>query len=99
MCFLIDGGTADPAVWKDWIKAIDNKEKLSKQESFEGMIKFLDMYRSFALSNDIDHVIKIIRSAKNCDDTSVPMVQQWNTFLQEALNESEGTREYLKLVK
>lgn len=99
MLFFVDGSTADPAVWRDWLKAINKKSTLTKQEAFDGMIRFLEIYRDLISSADTTILINKLRSAKNCNDISVPIVKQWNLFLKEVLREPEGSREYLKLAK
>jgi len=99
MSFLEDNTTSDTAVWHDWLKTINKNEKLTKQDAFEGMINFLEIYRGFALSDDVDKIIEKLRSAKNCDDTTIPLVRQWELSLKEALDEPEGTREYMVLTK
>jgi len=52
MLFLGDGSTVGPAVWSDWMDAIENKEFLNKQEAFDGMINFLDIDLSFWKNGD-----------------------------------------------
>ena len=95
MVFLADGNTADPALWEDWTDAIGDKKKLTKQEAFDGMIKFLDIYRSLGEEGDVTILIDKLNEAKDCDDISVPIVKQWNLYVKEVLSEPEGTREYL----
>ena len=99
MFFFADGSTADPAIWSDWLKAINNKKKLTKQEAFDGMIRFLEIYRDLISSADTTKLINLIRSAKNCNDTTIPIVKQWNLLLKKVLQEPEASREYLQLTK
>ena len=99
MCFISDGSTADSAMWEDWLEAINNKNTLTKQEAFDGMIYFLQTYRNLTSSLDTAKLIDQIQSAKNCNDTTIPIVKQWNLYLKETLQEPEGTKEYLKLTK
>ena len=95
MCFVADGRTADPAIWGDWIDAIHDKKILTKQEAFDGMIKFLEIYNDYA---DVKVLIDKLHLAKDCNDINIPIVKQWNLYLKEALNEPEGSREYLKFI-
>lgn len=95
MLFFPGGGTADPAIWHDWLDAIKNKKLLSKQEAFDAMIKFLDIYRKLGESGDITSLINKLNTAKNCNDKKVPLIKQWNFYLKKVLNEPEDTREYL----
>jgi hypothetical protein len=95
MCFVADGRTADPAIWGEWIKSIFDKKTLTKQEAFDGMIRFLEIYNDYA---DVKVLIDKMRLAKDCNDINVPIVKQWNLYLKEALNEPEGSREYLKFI-
>jgi len=99
MCFMSDGCTADTAIWEDWLEAIYEKETLTKQEAFDGMIRFLEIYRNLTSSADITKLINLIQSAKNCNNTTVPIVKQWNLLLKEVLQEPEDSREYLQLTK
>jgi len=99
MLFLVDGDTADPAIWDDWIEAINDKKILTKQESFDGMIRFFEIYYELVPYTYLKLLIDEMRSAKDCSDTSVPMVKQWSLHLKEALQEPEGSREYLRLTK
>ncbi len=94
MQFLSDDITIDPAIWKDWIDSIENKSILTKQEAFDGMIKFLEIYYGFTSSTDTKLLIDEMRSAKNCDDMQVAAVKQWSFSLDEALSEPEGSRQY-----
>jgi len=95
MLFWGDGSTADPAIWYDWEKAIQNKKSLSKQEAFDGMIKFLDIYRSLGESGAITVLINKLDTAKDSDNFSNSLVKDWSSSLKEAVSEPEGTREYL----
>jgi len=96
MCFLPDGITADPAIWKDWIEeAIENKKILTKQEAFNGMIRFLEIYRNQISPTDTILLTDEMRLAKDCNDLEIPIVKKWNFYLKEAVSEPEGTREYL----
>jgi len=95
MLFLPDNNTVDSAIWEDWIDAIENKKLLSKQEAFNGMIKFLEIYRSLGELGDVTVLIDKLNMAKNANDVSVPLIKKWNLFLQEVLSQPEGTREYL----
>ena len=98
MCFLADGSTADPAIWGDWIKSIFDKKTLTKQEAFDGMIKFFEIYHDLTSSAEAKVLIDKLHLAKDCNDMNVPIVKQWNLYLKEALNEPEGSREYLKFI-
>ena len=95
MCFLADGDTVDSAIWAEWIKSIFDKKTLTKQEAFDGMIRFLEIYNDYA---DVKVLIDKMCLAKDCNDINVPIVKQWNLYLKEALNEPEGSREYLKFI-
>jgi len=95
MVFLADGGTADPAVWEDWLKAIENKKTLTKKEVFVAMIYFFEEYYSVGPYPYIKLIIDALYAAKDCNDVTVPLVKQWNFYLKEALSEPEGTKEYL----
>jgi len=99
MQFLPDNMTADPAIWEDWIDSIENKSILTKQEAFNGMIKFLEIYYGFTSSADAKLLIDEMHSAKSCDDMDVSIVKQWNVFLKEILSEPEDSRQYLNLIK
>ena len=96
MVFFADGCTADSAIWEDWIEAIDDKKKLSKQEAFEGMIRFFEAYHNLTSYAYAKLLANDMRSAKDCNDISVPIVKKWNLFLKEVLREPEGSREYLR---
>ena len=95
MCFFADGSTADPAIWSEWNKSIFDKKTLTKQEAFDGMIKFLEIYNDYA---DVKVLIDKLHLAKDCNDINIPIVKQWNLYLKEVLNEPEGSREYLKFI-
>ena len=99
MLFLPDNNTVDSAIWEDWIDAIENKKLLSKQEAFNGMIKFLEIYRSLGELGDVTALIDKLNMAKNADDVSVPLIKKWNLYVKKVLSEPEGTREYLRLTK
>ena len=99
MCFIVDSSTFDLAIWEDWIDAIHDKKTLTKQEAFDGMIRFFEIYHDLTSSAELKVLIDEIRLAKDCNDINVPIVKQWNLYLKEALNEPEGSREYLKLIK
>ena len=99
MYFLDDGGTADPAIWHDWINATHDKKILTKQEAFEGMIRFFGIYNEVGPSVGSKAFMDEICLAKDCNDVRFPLVRQWNLYLKEVLSEPEGTREYLKLIK
>ena len=96
MCFLYDKSTADPAIWEDWIEITNNQKTLTKQEAFDSMIRFLEIYRDLTSSKDIKILINKLQTAKNCNDTQIPIVKQWNTHLKEVLKEPEDSREYLQ---
>jgi hypothetical protein len=98
MCFLADGDTVDSAIWEDWIDAIHDKKTLTKQEAFDGMIRFFEIYHDLTSSAEAKVLIDKLRLAKDCNDINVPIVKQWNLYLKEALNEPEGSREYLKFI-
>ena len=99
MCFLDDGGTADPAIWHDWINATHDKKILTKQEAFEGMIRFFGIYNEVGPSVGSKAFMDEICLAKDCNDVRFPLVRQWNLYLKEVLHEPEGSRRYLKLTK
>ena len=98
MCFIVDSSTADQAIWEDWIDAIHDKKILTKQEAFDGMISFLEIYYDLTTSVELKVLIDEMYLAKDCDDINVPIVKQWNLYLKEALLEPEGSREYLKFI-
>jgi len=95
MLFWDDVSTADPATWEEWIEAIEGKKTLTKQQAFDGMIKFLEIYRDQISSTDTTLLIDEIRLAKDCNDLEVPIVKKWNLYLKKALSEPDGTKEYL----
>ena len=95
MCFFPDGNTADPAIWHDWKKAIEQKKTLSAQEAFDGMINFLDIYYSFTSSEDAKSILDEMRLAESCGDAQVSIVSLWNSFFKQVLREPKGSREYL----
>ena len=99
MCFSVDGRTADPAVWEDWIEAISDKKTLTKQEAFAGMVRFFEEYHSIGPYPYTKLIIDELHSAKDCNDVSIPLVKQWNFYINEVLREPEGSREYLELTK
>ena len=98
MYFLADGGTVDPAIWGDWTDAIHDKKTLTKQEAFDGMIRFFEIYHDLTSSDEAILLIAKLRLAKDCNYINVPIVKQWNLYLKETLNEPEGSREYLKFI-
>jgi len=95
MLFWDDKSTADPAIWGEWVEAINNKKKLTKQEAFNGMIKFLEMYYMLAPYSYIKTLLDEMYSAKNCDDIQVSTVKQWNIHLKEVLLEPKDSKVYL----
>jgi len=99
MLFFVDGSTADPAIWSDWLKAINNKSTLTEQEAFDGMIRFLEIYRDLISSADTTILIDKLRSAKDCYDMQVPIVKQWNLYLKIVLQEPKDSRTYLQPTK
>ena len=99
MCFLIDGSTADPAIWHDWLDAIQNKKILTKQEAFDGMISFFEIYQDIGPSDDVKAFLDEIYLAKDCNDIRFPLIREWNLYLKEVLREPEGSRKYLTFVK
>jgi len=96
MLFLPKGETLDPEAADMWSAAIDNKLMLTKEETFDGTIRFLEAYQKKLNSDAIAQLIKMLRSAKNCDDIAIPLVKQWNICFDEALDEPAGTTEYVK---
>ena len=76
MCFFVDGSTVDPAIWEDWTDAIHDKKTLIKQEAFNGMIRFLEIYYDFTSSADAKMLIDKLRLAKDCNDINVLIVKQ-----------------------
>ena len=99
MSFLSDECTADPAIWEDWIEAIKNKKTLTKQEAFEGIIQFLEIYYSLTSSNDTKALIDELSSAKNCNDIQIPIVKKWNLYFQETMHDTNNSPRYLELTK
>ena len=81
MSFLVDGCTADPAIWGDWTDAISDKSTLTKQEAFDGMIRFLEIYHDLTSSADAKSLIDEMRSAKTFIDVSISLVQHWNLYI------------------
>jgi len=96
MFFLYDNNTADPAIWEDWIEAINDKKKLTKQEAFDGMIRFFEAYYMLVPYNYLKTLLDEMSSAKNCNDETIPIVRQWNTHLKEVLLEPKDSRTYLQ---
>ena len=99
MSFSVDGRTADSAIWEDWTDSIGDKSTLTKQEAFDGMIRFLEIYSDLTSSVDAKSLIDEMRLAKDCNDVHIPIVREWNLYLKEALREPEGSRQYLELTK
>ena len=59
---------------------------------------YVEIYNDIAPSAEAKILIDKIRLAKDCNDINVPIVEQWNLYLKEALHEPEGSREYLKFI-
>jgi len=95
MLFWNEQSTADPAIWGEWLEAINNKKKLTKEEAFDGMIKFLEIYYMLAPYSYVKTLLSNMYSAKDCNDSRIPVVKQWNTHLKEVLQEPKGSRMYL----
>lgn len=99
MLFFSDGSVADSAIWEDWIEAIRGKKILTKQEAFEGMMRFFEAYHDLTTYAYAKSLANEMRSAKNCNDTQVPIVKQWNLFAKKVLQEPENSRTYLQPAK
>jgi len=56
--FENDEGTWDPAMWYDWISAIENQRLVTPTQGFKGMFNFLKTYYERTLSAFSD--IKVI---------------------------------------
>lgn len=77
MQLLDDGSTFDAAIWNEWLKSVNNKNKLNILDALSAMQKFLKIYCNYVDSLDIKNLLKII------DDPIV--LQQWHDSVKKSL--------------
>ena len=113
MQFLEDEETADPAYWSDWKKIIGVRQQLSPLEAYNAMIDFLKINLVMASNanplplhklSGIDKELQLARQFFLDIQSKQGEIKQhlWNIWMkcvEEALNEPEGTRQYLELIK
>ncbi len=98
MSFLEDDCTVDAGAWSVWIRSIQNKPFVTKQEAFEGMIKYLENYQKNTSSQDVKDLIDAMVYSYKIS-LSMSYKKMWELFVDIALHESERARYYLKLTK
>ncbi len=99
MSFLEDNSTADEAIWDDWIDAIGSDKPVTALDAYQSMIKFLNYYRENTSAKDIIYLLNRMYLSESNESEDPTMWKLWIQYVTEALNESEGSRYYLKLTK
>lgn len=89
MSTLCDGGTADPAIWSDWIKSVKHlfepseniKQKipftLTVQQAFTAARYFLNSFATLTSSEDIG---KIVKGMQIQTDGKIADQKMWDEF-------------------
>jgi hypothetical protein len=113
MQFLKDGSTADPAYWSDWEKITSVRKELNALETYNAMIEFLKINLVMASEantlpldklSEIDQELQLARQffldiQPKQGKIKQPLWDKWIKCVEKALNEPEGTRQYLELIK
>jgi sulfur relay (sulfurtransferase) DsrC/TusE family protein len=97
MAFLKDGNTADPAIWDNWVLAIEKisheRNVLSSEQAFEVLIKFLEEYnKEISFADDVRILLQYLIKMQN--DLEYTAWRYWRKYIKQVLNEQDS-REYL----
>lgn len=74
---LDDGGTADPAVWYDWMKVTGDCQVITILDSFKAVIAFLNDY--YARTSSFD--IKILLNNMQQKEEKEIMADTWDNWI------------------
>ena len=87
-----DGSTGDPAIWEEWEESVyatvGNERKLTIQQSFEAMVKFLNQYIPFKTPRG--NVSELMNGIKMLDGvTSNPIWEHWLSSVRRVIDTNE----------
>lgn len=90
------GGTADPAAWNDWMRAIQATqgkvlETLTWEQGFDAMRAFLEGYYSRTTSEDVAVLLEEMKKLDNGEFANPNIYNQWLNGLAEALKKPTET--------
>ena len=104
MSFLCDGGTADPAIWYDWVDAVEKVKKDSSSldeidnfTAYRMMIQFIKDYNDIGSFPDTEVFYDMIKLTDDKADSKV--WQDWLVAVESVKKDSSDDRFLLKLMK
>lgn len=99
MHFLIDGSTADSALWEDWLDSIQavttKEENLTKLQAYKAMIKFLEIYYSFTKSEDTKSLLNKMELIPTENSADPVLWANWVECIDATLEEPENHKPLL----
>ena len=94
LLFLEDGGTADPAVWEDWVESITEISKIKEEnnkitilQAFDAMRFFLEKF--YGLSDDVISILHDLQLLKDKETKGSAVWEFWLSCVKKAIEKGE----------
>lgn len=98
MQFLIDGCTADQAIWEEWKDLVKDNDLMTSKQAFDFAYKYMQYFFSGSSSINVRSLLNDMQCAEDGTIINPETAFLWDQCVVKVLAQPQGTKNYLMIL-
>ncbi len=98
MQFLIDGCTADQAIWEEWKDLVKESDLMTSKQAFDFAYKYMQYFFRGSSSTNVRSLLNDMQCSEDGTIINPETALLWDQCVVKVLAQPQGTKNYLMLL-